>query len=363
MRKLKFATARNLTAPRISATVSLAVLAVVVMTGSGLFAWFLEASGDQLLPQRSIQLFSSVAGANTTYKVSFVIASPGTLGSIKAEFCSNDPLVDDPCTVPSGLDVSAATLTSQTGETGFSVASGTTANTLILSRTPAAASAQPVSYTLGNIVNPSAVGSYYVRLQTFASADATGARTDHGGLAFAINNNLSITSKVPPYLLFCSGITITNFDCNTATGSYINFGNFSTAATSSAQTQLVIATNAGNGYDISYQGSTLTSGNNTIPGMASNDVSRPGVSQFGINLVGNQDPVVGQDPQGTVVGGPAANYNQPNRYRFVPNETMAINMTTSDYKKYTVSYIANIAKDQAAGVYVSTLTYVAAANF
>jgi len=323
----------------------------------------MRTSGDQLLPQRSIQIVNSAASAVTNYKISFNLATAGTLGSIKAEFCTNDPLVDDPCTVPAGLDLSGATVTAQTGETGFSIGSGTDANTLILSRTPAAANAQPVSYTLGNITNPSIFGSYYVRLQTFASSDASGTRTDHGGLAFAINDNVSITSKVPPYLLFCSGITITSFDCDSAAGSYINFGNFSAATTSTAQTQLLVATNAGNGYDISYQGTTLTSGNNIIPALTTADVSRPGVSQFGINLAGNQDPAVGQEPAGPGSGGAINGYDQTNRYKFVPNDTLARSSSTSDYKKYTVSYIANVARDQAAGVYVSTLTYVAAANF
>jgi len=341
----------------------LVATALVLMTGSGLFALFLEASGDQLLPQRSIQIFSSAASASTDYKLSFIIASPGVLGSIKAEFCSNDPIVDDACTVPSGFDISGATLASQSGETGFTIGAGTNANNLILSRTPTASTVQSVSYTLANVINPSTIGSYYVRLQTFAAADASGARTDHGGLAFAINDNISITSKVPPYLLFCSGVSITNFDCDSATGSYINFGNFSAASTSSSSTQLVIATNATSGYEIGYQGSTLTSGTNVIAGLATSDVSRPGVSQFGINLMGNQDPTVGQNPQGPGVGGPASGYNQANIYKFVSNDIIATDGSTSDYKKYTISYITNIAKDQSPGVYVSTLTYVATANF
>jgi hypothetical protein len=224
-------------------------------------------------------------------------------------------------------------------------------------------SAQPSSYTLDNVVNPSADGSYYIRLQTFSSDDASGAETDHGGLAFAINAQVSITAKVPPYLLFCGGVSIPSFDCDTAAGDYINFGNLSSASTSSAQAQLLIATNAGNGYAIDYGGTTLTSGNNIIPALNVADVSRPGVSQFGINLAANQDPAIGLNQQGPGAGSVAPAYAQPNLYKFLANDVVATSTGTSDYTRYTVSYVANISKTQPAGVYASTLTYVALANF
>jgi hypothetical protein len=341
----------------------LAFAAVLVLTAGGLAVFLLTASGDQVLPQRSIRLSDANAGATTTYKLSFTVATPDTLGSISATFCSNDPLITDPCTVPDGFDISGATLSAQTGETGFSIGTGTTANQLILTRSPAISSAQPSSYTLDNVVNPSANGSYYIRLQTYSSDDATGSETDHGGIAFAINSQISISAKVPPYLLFCGGISIPSFDCATATGNYINFGNLSPASTGSAQTQLHIATNAGNGYAIDYGGTTLTSGNNTIPPLDVADVSRPGVSQFGINLAANQDPAIGQNKQGPGAGSVTSAYAQPNLYKFLANDVIATSTGTSDYTRYTVSYVANISKTQPAGVYASTLTYVALANF
>jgi hypothetical protein len=339
------------------------MVAVLVLTISGLLTFWLSVSGDQVLPQRSLLLLDSLPGATTSYTVSFTIATPATLGSISITFCSNDPLLTDPCDAPAGFDISGATLSAQTGETGFGIGSGTTANQLILTRPAAASSAQPVSYTLDNVVNPSSAGSYYARLQTFSSTDASGAETDHGGLAFAINTGVSISAKVPPYLLFCGGVSIPSFDCSTASGNYINFGDFSPTSTSSAQTQLLIATNAESGYAIDYGGTTLTSGNNVIPALATADVSRPGVSQFGFNLRANQDPAIGQDPQGPGAGGVLAGYDQPNLYKFVANDAVATAATTSDYKEYTISYIANISSSQPAGVYASTLTYVALANF
>jgi len=285
------------------------------------------------------------------------------LGSIELQICAEGPLLGTPCTAPAGLDMSAVILASQSGVGGFTVqtASG---NTIILTRTPGAMPAnQVVSFEFQNITNPSSIGSYFGRIQTFASSDGSGSDTDYGGLAFAMNNALQVSVTVPPYLYFCVGVTITGTDCSTASGDYINFGNFSTSIASVADSQMVAGTNADTGYNIIVGGTTLTSGNNIIPPLATDDSSRPGTSQFGINLVANQDPQVGQNPSGTGVGTPTNAYNQANLYKFVPSDTVVTVPLPDEPRKYTISYIANIAKAQEPGVYVSTLTYIATANF
>jgi hypothetical protein len=315
------------------------------------------------LPQRSVTVENATAGATTTYQFQFDIATVGSLGSIKAEFCANDPIVTDPCVAPAGFDISAAVLSAQSGETGFAVDAGTTSNELILSRPTGPDSAQTVSYTLDNVTNPSSDGAYYVRLFTYASNDASGAYTDHGGLAFAMNATINVSSFVPPYLLLCGGTFIANFDCSTATGDYLNFGELSSQVTKSAATQLVLATNAASGYSVFVDGTTMTTGNSVIPALTTGDVSRPGTSQFGFNLVANSTPTVGNNPQGPGSGNVSADYAISNRYRFNPGEQVISAPGTSDYRKFTVSYIVNIGNAQAPGLYVTTLTYVAVASF
>jgi hypothetical protein len=328
-----------------------------------LLALLLPAYGDQLLLQRSVRLLDATPGVSTTYTVSFTLPAAETLGSIQMQFCSNDPLIGYPCTAPAGFDLSGAVIASQSGETGFTIGSGSTANVLVLTRPASAAAADTSSYSLSGVINPSAQGSYYVRLQTFASTDASGPENDHGGLVFAINPSVPITAEVPPYILFCAAVTIDGYSCDNASGSYVNFGSLSPSHVSSAQSQLLVATNAASGYNITVGGTTLTSGNNIINALASADVSRPGVSQFGMNLRDNSDPVVGQDVVGPGNGQPAAAYNVPDTYLFRPGDILASSNAAEDYRKYTASYIVNISKDQPTGVYASTLSYVAAGNF
>jgi len=262
------------------------------------------------------------------------------------------------------MNVTTAVLSQQSGATGFSVSPLGNANTLILARTiTSSATAGNLSYTLTTITNPSDSGTVYARIQTFTSIDATGAATDYGGLALAINEDVSISATVPPYLYFCLGISITGVDCSTTTGFYLNYGEFSPSIASVASTQMVAGTNGPTGYFITMNGTTLTSGNDIIPALATADVSRPGTSQFGVNLRANNDPTIGQEPAGDGVGQPSVGYNVTNQYKFVSGDTVATASAPDLPRKYTTSYIANIAKGQVPGVYVSTITYVTTAGF
>lgn len=341
---------------------ALGLVAVLLFAVAGpLRIWMAQGAR---LGTRSLQLSDSTASVQANYVLSFDGQSGATVGSVRAQFCSNDPLIGYPCTAPSGFDISHATLASQTGMTGFSIdAADTTANVLVLSRAPAAAPAGNSTYTLTGVTNPNTAGSYYVRLETFASTDASGGDVDYGGLAFAIGTGVSISTTVPPYLLFCTGVTIQPYDCSTATGDYIDYGELSATQTSTGHTQFLVATNAKNGYTTWVTGTTLTSGNNVIPALSTGDVSRPGVSQFGLNLRANSTPPMGNDVQGSGGGMVAAAYDTPDFYRFNSGDIVASSLSADDYRLYTASYVVNISKDQPPGVYVSTITYVTLANF
>jgi len=350
-------------------TASLLKFKVIVLVVLGLFvlgSWqlfFAPASGAQL-GNRQLQISNSYASGNAIYALSFDLSSAGNLGSIEVEFCSNDPISGNPCTAPNGLDLSGVTLSDQTGQTGFSIDSASTKNRLILNRPVAlAAPVGPVSYTFTNAINPSAPGSYFVRVQTFVTTDASGSASDYGGIAYAINTNLSISAEVPPYIIFCTAVSIPGMSCANADGDYINFGELSSTRPSRGSSQMLTATNARDGYSITVAGTTLTSGNNVINRLAVSDVSRPGTPQFGLNLRANASPSGGLDPAGPGVAAPTAAYDTPNFFRFTSNEVVATAIAPDDLRLYTASYLVNVPAGQAPGVYASTITYICLANF
>ena len=331
-----------------------------MVTALGLHTWF--ASGQQL-SDRFLQIESSQTSALSRYKLGFTINTSYLLGSVRVQFCANGPIKDTPCVPPLGFDVSGASIVSQTGETGFSVSAASTANMLLLTRTAATTAPGPVRVELNNVQNPSTLGSFYARLETFSAADGSGSRVDYGGLAMSLSNGLSISTTVPPYLLFCVAVSIPSLDCGAATGSYVNFGEFSATQTRSAQTQFLLATNAANGYSVYVDGPTINSGLHVIPNLTAQDVSRPGTSQFGINLTANTTPVVGAVAQGPGVGAVSAGYATANRFKYVPGDVISRAVTTTDLRRFTVSYIVNIARNQPPGIYVATLTFTGLANF
>lgn len=347
---------------RLTRPQTIASFIAILLLAFGLGVW-LPLGQAAKLPNRSLTLTNPKQGEASSYVFRFDLPATSTVGSITFQFCSDTPIIDLPCTPPTGLDVSSASLTSQTGATGFSIDSSSDANNLVLTRLPLAAGPGTVSYSFSNVQNPTAVGTYYARIKTFASNDGSGAYADAAGLAYVINNAISITSTVPPYLLFCNGTTIQAYDCSTTSGSYLNFGELSSLATKSGTMQMVLATNAGGGYNVYVDGTTMTAGNSAISPLLPSDVSRPGVSQFGLNLAANSTPAVGAVASGPGAGAVQAAYSNPDHYRFAPGERLIASAGVSDYRKFTVSYIVNIARDQPPGIYVTTLTYVAVASF
>ncbi len=317
---------------------------------------------DPLEPRSITVSDNQAASAGVTYKVDVAIAA-ATTGSIAIQFCGNSPLVGTTCTPPSGFDATAANLTIQSGATGFTISPSSTANDIILTRPPANSGAVSASYTFTNITNPTSEGSLFGRISTYSSSDATGLPNEEAGLAMVITGGLGLNAEVPPYLTFCLGGSITGFDCTTATDPFSDLGDLTSLAARAAQTQLVVATNAANGYTMWAAGTTMTSGNNTIAPMGVLGPSQPGTPQFGMNLRANSAPVVGADAVGPGVGAPTANFNQPNFFFFHSGDALASSTNSDDFRKYTASYIVNIPSSQPGGVYSTTLTYVCLANF
>lgn len=315
------------------------------------------------LDNRFVRLSNSTYSATSNYAIGFDITQPTvSLGSIEIEVCSNSPLPNTVCTIPAGLNVAPANL-SQTGNTGFTIQAGATANRLVLTRFSSLPSTTASVYTLSNVTNPSSTGSYYIRLRTFPTTDATGASTEDGGLAYSITSGLSINTEVPPYLRFCAGITITDFDCASINSYLMDLGTLSSSATSQSTSQMLVATNGEFGYSITMTGTTLTSGNNTIANLSSATPVNTGTSQFGINLRANSNPAIGAEPIGPGTGNISGNYASPNAFAFNNGDVVASSTNATDNRKYTLSFVVNVSPEQAPGVYATTLTFIALANF
>ncbi|MDZ7744730.1 MAG: hypothetical protein U5K77_03150 [Candidatus Saccharibacteria bacterium] len=316
-----------------------------------------------LLTSRSVQVLNPQGGATTSYIFGFDINSSNSVGSIKFEFCSNTPLFSTPCTPPTGLDVSLASLDFEAGETGFSMHSATDDNTIVISRTSTVTTPGPSQYVFDNVTNPSAPNdSTYVRISLHSTDDGSGPFVDDGAVVFSTVTSITTTAYVPPFLVFCVGVTIAP-DCSSSAGFLVDLGEFDTSAAKTGTSQFAGATNDPDGFSVSVHGTTLTSGNNVIPALNPSAASLPGTSQFGINLRSNTNPSVGSNPTGSGTSAPVSGYGTVNQFRFQPGSVISESNIPTHFTVMTVSYMANISPQQPPGVYSGTFTYTAVADF
>lgn len=314
------------------------------------------------LVNKSVALSSVTASATASHNFQFDITGSTSLGSIAFQYCE-DPLVNQPCIAPSGIDASSAALSSQSGQTGFSVHPNTTSNRIVITRPPAFSTPGTSTYNFSGIVNPDTPNhTTYVRITTYSNIDATGFSQDDGTVAFSLTPSLGVNVFVPPYIVFCVGVTV-DLQCQTANGQSIDLGILKSTQNSSANTQFAGATNDTAGYTVSVLGTTMTSGNNEISGLSSPSTTFSGVEQFGLNLRDNSNPDKGGNPEGSGTLVPSAAYNSVNLFTFNAGDVIASTSSGTEYNRMTVTYLVNITPNQAPGAYSTTLTYVAVASF
>lgn len=318
------------------------------------------------ITSRSLTLSNSAGGGSgVTYTFNFTVPSSTVLQSMQAQICTT---ASGACSTPSGFVNSSSTLASQ--PTNLGDASGWTVNTstagsLRISKSGnSAAPTGSQTVVFGNVTNPTAQNTtFFARITTYSDAAWTTA-VDAGTVASSTAQQISVSATVDETLTFCTGTSgITTSSCAGATGSSVSLGTLTPSSTGSGTSQIGVGTNGTTGYTITVNGATLTSGGNTISALASQTASSTGTEQFGLNLRDNATPNIGTDPDGSGTGNPSSNYNTVDQYRFVTSDTIASKNAAEDFRRFHVSYIANIGTATEAGTYSATMTYIATATF
>lgn len=342
------------------------VLAVLMVVP--LFWWIgtANAAATQLTNRKVTLSSSAVSPATSSYTFQYTQADTDTLGSVKFLFCTAP---SGTCTTPTGLVTTSATFGSYTGDSGTWTLNNTTNGAPFVTRTAAAGTAGTKTIVINNITNPSSPpGTFYVRITTYSGTDGSTGPDDTGTVAASTANQITLTGSVEETLTFCVGITVAT-NCSSTTGTDVTFSAssiFSPTATRSGTSQFSAATNAQGGYIVTVNGSTLTSGANTISALSSPTASTTGTEQFGMNLKDNASPDVGAEVvqlSGDSDAVAQTGYNTADQYKFVTGDTVAGGANSSDFSKFTASYIVNISGVTEAGTYTTTLTYICTATF
>ena len=328
------------------------------------FVLVVPAEASTRFQERGLYMQSAVPAEVTSYTLAMRYMTPAAVGSVNLLFCI-DPIPYHPCVTPPGLDVSNATLTDQSGETGYTIATQST-NHIVLSRAPSMImSGAPSSYTFSGITNPTDTEqAFSIRLRSHASTDATGPQIDFGSVRGQVTESITLQTQVPPMLVFCLAEEVELYCADTNDNYYTDMGDLSPDSTLIARSQMAVGTNATAGFAITVNGSPPTAGTSVIDTPAVPTESRRGTNQFGINLVANTDPGVGNDPEGPFANAVASpSYSVPNQYKYISGDEVAYSPNVSLMRKFTVSYILNSSPSLRAGVYSTTLTFIASGRF
>ena len=309
-------------------------------------------------------------GGVVNHYFQFTIPSTTAVQSVQLLYCTTAALT---CNPPLGLVTAAATLgTTSAGLAGFTL-NNATADAPYLTSATATNISGAQSVILDSVTNPSATNTtFYVRISTFTTSNATGTAVDTGNVAASTATPIVLSGTMPESLVFCTGGTVSETsgvpDCTTATSGAVSFTTlFSPTATATATSQMAASTNAGSGYVITINGLTLQSGSNSISAMSPATTSVLGTSQFGTNLVVNTTPAIGTAltpaSDGTNYRGqPLVGYNTANTFDFTTGNSVANSGDTvlggTDAQIYTNSYMVNVPGNQPAGTYTTTITYI-----
>lgn len=215
-------------------------------------------------------------------------------------------------------------------EIGFNATTGTTGNT--------------------QITNPASANSYEITIGgLFAD---TGSAT----VNVITDDSVDIAATVAQSLTFSISDTAIGFGALNSAAARFATGDATGSGSEVGAHDLVVGTNATNGYTLTATGTTLTAGGGaTVSAIgASNTTSSVGTEQFGMRFTATGGSGTVAAPY-TAAGFAFDTAAFPDQ---IASATGASSNTT-----YSARYIANIAANTDAGSYSATVTYVATANF
>lgn len=206
-----------------------------------------------------------------------------------------------------------------------------------------------ITYDAASSTNPSSANTYSVTI--------TGAFGDSGNMTVSIVNDdqVAIDATVAQSITFSISDNSVSFGTLTAGASRYASGTASGDSSEVEAHNIIVGTNAANGYTMTASGTTLTSGGNTIqPIGSSNTAPSFGSEQFGLRMNASGG-------SGTVSAPYSASGFAFDTAAFP--DAVATSGTASANTTYSVRYLANITSNTEAGSYASMVTYSATANY
>ncbi len=220
-----------------------------------------------------------------------------------------------------------------------------------------------VQIQIGTNATTGATGDTQITNQSAASTyeiAVAGAFGDTGSATISIltDDSVDIAATVAQSLTFSISDTSIGFAGLSAASARYATGDATGSASEVEAHNLIVGTNASNGYSLTASGTTLTCsgcGGATVSAIGSaNTASSAGTEQFGVRFTASGGT-------GAVVAPYAASGFAFDTAAF-PDQVASAAAASSN-TTYSARYLANIAANTEAGAYSASVTYVATANF
>jgi|GEM_PF-1002272 len=228
-----------------------------------------------------------------------------------------------------------------------------------------------ITFAGANLINnPPTVGEYRINVSTHTTADGTGTAIEDNPISVYITESVTVTATVPNSLTFtispvASGQTVnSNTTTVASTAAAINFGTFTVAGSAIAAHDLLVSSNATNGFMVTTEANqTLTSaapdtishftGTNTSPLSWS---SPPGGGTEGYWGYTTEDTTLGTGTPNRFAGNLWAGHTTTPFeifYHDGPTDSTGAGQGTT-----RIGYQLEITNNQPSGVYNSLVTYI-----
>ncbi len=165
------------------------------------------------------------------------------------------------------------------------------------------------------------------------------------------SSTISIAGKIEEMLTFNLG------------SSFVLLNTFPINFPGAGSHKITALTNSSTGMVVAYTGNTLTSGTNSVTGLATASDGAINARQFGLNLVSNATPAIGGSCSGTnPIASIDPGYDITGKFKFNSGDTILRSPGPINTTICTVSYITNIIDTTPVGDYSTVLTFVASST-
>ncbi len=301
--------------------------------------------------------FTTPTGVSEGETITIIFDSDFTMGSVAED---DIDVADDTVDLTTAADCTGAE------EAGVSVASQTITIEICSGDGGAIDASSVVEVEVGTNATSSGTGANQITNPAAAETstiEIAGTQTDSGTLAVVTlaDDSVAVSATVDPSITFSISDTSIGFgDLSSTAARFATGDGNGSGSDDTAAFTMEVATNATGGYSITYNGSTLTSGADTIDVASITDDAdgTQGTEEFGMGLSTGGDA--------TIASAYDHNATPANRdWTFVADTTTEIVSETGPTAAETVSvfFLANIAGNTEAGNYTTAITYIATATF